>query len=86
MNTPQIISSLIGLTIGASIFWLIRRDYLMHRDGIKWMGIAVAILLLGFFPGWIDYLGARLNIGYPQRLAILEADLGERTQKDKDSG
>jgi hypothetical protein len=71
MNAPQLISSVIGIVIGVSIFWLIRRDHLMHRDGIKWMLIALSIILLGIAPGWIDRIGAALNIGYPPIIPVL---------------
>lgn len=71
MNTPQIISSIISLAIGVSILMLIRRDHLMHRDGIKWLLIACLILIAGIFPSWVDVLGQYLSIGYPPIIPVL---------------
>ncbi|GAA0353574.1 hypothetical protein GCM10009092_17440 [Bowmanella denitrificans] len=71
MNTPQLISALISLAIGISIIVLIRRDHLMHRDGIKWMLIACLILVAGIFPSWVDVLGQYLKIGYPPIIPVL---------------
>ncbi len=71
MITPQIISSFIALVIGVSIFWMVRRDHLITRDGLKWIIIALCILLFGFYPQLNDYIGLKLGIGYPPIIPVL---------------
>ncbi len=73
MSSPQIISSIIGLLIGGTIFWLVRRDHLVSRDGIRWLLLAILIVTYGLFPGVNDWLGNVLGIGYPPIIPVLIA-------------
>lgn len=71
MFTPQIIGAAIGLFIGGVIFWLVRRDHMVSKDGIRWLLVAGLIVLYGAFPGLNDLLGAYLGIGYPPIIPVL---------------
>lgn len=71
MSSPQIIGASIGFFIAAVIFWLVRRDHMVSKDGIRWLFIAALILIYGAFPGINDMLGAFLGIGYPPIIPVL---------------
>lgn len=70
---PQIVSAILALSIALSIFWLVRKDYLIHRDGLKWIIIAVGVLLYGTNPALNDSIGNALGIGYPPIIVVLIA-------------
>lgn len=70
-NTPQFISALLALSLFISILMLLRRDQITHKDGFKWVVVAVLILFYGLFPGFNDYLGQVLGIGYPPVIPLL---------------
>ena len=71
MSSPQIIGATIGLIIGGVIFWLIRRDHMISRDGVRWLLIAALVMVYGAFPGVNDLLGAMLGISYPPIIPVL---------------
>jgi hypothetical protein len=71
LSNPQIISTVIGLLIGSIIFFLVRRDHLVSKDGIRWLIVAVFIVLYGAFPSINDELGSYLGIGYPPIIPVL---------------
>lgn len=71
MSSPQIIGAAIGLVIFATIFWLIRRDHMISRDGVRWILIAALVMVYGAFPGVNDMLGAFLGISYPPIIPVL---------------
>lgn len=71
MNTPQITSAIIGLVIGVTIVWMVRRDHLITRDGLKWTIIAVLIAVYGAFPGLNDKIGMLIGIAYPPIIPVL---------------
>ena len=71
MSSPQIIGAVIGLFIGGVIFWLIRRDHMVSRDGVRWLFIAAVTMLYGAFPGVNDMLGQFLGISYPPIIPVL---------------
>jgi hypothetical protein len=73
MITPQLISSLIALIIGFSIFWLVRKDRLITRDGLKWLFVAALVMVYGVFPTLNDNLGVLLGISYPPIIPVLVA-------------
>lgn len=69
--TPQVLSSALALVLFSSILFLLRKDQITHRDGFKWVIVAVAILIYGLFPSINDYIGQELGIGYPPIIPIL---------------
>ncbi len=71
MSSPQIIGAAIGFFIAAIIFWLVRRDHMVSKDGIRWLFIAIIVLVYGAFPGVNDRLGDFLGIGYPPIIPVL---------------
>lgn len=73
MITYQVTSMVIGACIAAVILWLVRRDHLHGPYAIWWMGAAVTVGGLGFFPQLFDYLAVYAGIRYPPILAIVLA-------------
>lgn len=71
MFSPQIIGAVIGAFIGGIIFWLIRRDHMVSKDGIRWLLVAAVIMIYGAFPKLNDVLGGLLGISYPPIIPVL---------------
>lgn len=69
--TPQIVSTILALCIAMSIFWLVRKDYLAQRDGVKWILIAFAVLFYGLNPAINDKIGVVLGVNYPPIIVVL---------------
>jgi hypothetical protein len=73
--TVQLLSAILGVVACFTIIFMVRRDQLISRDGAVWILIAVTIVILGLFPSLTDWLGQKLDIGYPPVLPILFAIL-----------
>ena len=71
MITYQITSMAMGIAIAIVILYLVRRDHLHGAYAIWWIGAAVTIGLLGFFPRFFDYLALYVGVSYPPVLAIV---------------
>ena len=71
MITYQITSMAIGVIIAAIILFLVRRDHLHGPYAIWWIGAAITIGILGFFPRFFDYLAAYVGVSYPPILGIV---------------
>jgi hypothetical protein len=71
VSSPQIIGGAIGLFIGGIIFWLIRRDHMVSKDGIRWLLVAGLVMVYGAFPKLNDMLGGILGISYPPIIPVL---------------
>lgn len=69
--TYQITSTVIGLLVAAIILWLVRRDHLHGPYALWWIGAALGIAVLGFFPRLFDLLATLLGVGYPPMLALV---------------
>ncbi len=69
--TYQMTSMVIGLLLAGVILWLVRRDHLHGPYAVWWIGSAVTVTLLGFFPRLFDVLAGYLGVGYPPMLAML---------------
>ncbi|QIK38599.1 DUF2304 domain-containing protein [Caldichromatium japonicum] len=69
--TYQMTSMLIGVLLATTILWLVRRDHLHGPYAIWWIGTAAVVVVLGLFPGIIDYLARYLGVSYPPILAVL---------------
>lgn len=69
--TPYLTSALLGLAIAGGILLLVRRDHLHGSFAAWWLTVAAATLVIGFFPGIIDRVGAWMGIAYPPILAVL---------------
>ena len=86
-------TAIIGLIIALVIFLLIRRDILHIKRSFWWIGIAILVVIMGFFPVLIDTIGILLGVNYPPVLIltlgigfilvkILSMDL-ERSQQER---
>jgi hypothetical protein len=69
--TYQWTSLIIGLALASTILWLVRRSHLHGPYALWWVGIAIVVVGLGFFPSWFDLLGAYLGVNYPPILAVV---------------
>ena len=63
-------TTIIGIVIALYIFFLIRRDILHVKRSLWWIGIAVLIVIMGFFPYQTAQLGALLGVNYPPILIM----------------
>lgn len=69
--TYQLTSLVIGVSLGASIFWLVRRSHLHGPHAIWWLGLAAAIIVLGIWPRLTDLVAPFLGVGYPPIVAVI---------------
>lgn len=63
----------LGLGLALGILWLVRRDQLHGSYAIWWLLLALVALLLGLFPGLVDWVGARFGVAYPPMLLAVVA-------------
>lgn len=66
-------SALVAVVIASIIVYLIRRDSLQVRFALWWLSTAAAVVLFGFFPNIIDYVGSRFGVHYPPVLLLILA-------------
>jgi len=71
MISYQTTSAALGLLVAISILLLVRRDHLHSRHAVWWIVIAAAVIVFGFFPRIIDWLGEALGVAYPPVLALV---------------
>lgn len=71
MTNPQIVSSVIGFCVAATIYWLVRRDHLSPQQALKWFFVASVVLLLGTFPMVVDWIGLAVGIHYPPIIPLI---------------
>jgi hypothetical protein len=64
------VSGLIGIAAALTIIVLIRRDHLHVRYGLWWLAVAMAFVILGFFPVIIDWLATKVGVAYGPVLAL----------------
>jgi len=69
--TYQITSMAMGMIIAVVILFLVRRDHLHGPYAIWWIGAALTIGLLGFFPRLFDYLAVYVGVSYPPILGVV---------------
>ena len=73
MTSYFFITGLIGVSLAASILYLIRQDHLYLGDGLFWITVAVIAVVFGIAPTLIDQLGGFLGIAYPPTLFLVIA-------------
>lgn len=73
MTNANLISALIGALLSISIVFLTRRDHISPLVAARWLIVALLILVVGFFPDLVDWLGHQLGIGYPPIIPLLIA-------------
>jgi hypothetical protein len=71
LTSPQIVSSIIGFFLATIIYWLVRRDHLSPRQAMRWIFVALVVLVLGTFPALIDWLGHAVGISYPPIIPLI---------------
>ena len=65
------VTAVIGLLVGLSIIYFIRRDRLLVRHGMGWMCVAAALITIGLFPGLVDRAAQWAGVAYPPTLAMI---------------
>ena len=75
MNDFHLVAALIGFGLAAGILYLVRRDHLYLRDGLFWIVVASASLVMGVWPGVIDVVGGWVGIAYPPAFLFIVAIL-----------
>ncbi|MDQ1314262.1 MAG: hypothetical protein QG662_371 [Pseudomonadota bacterium] len=73
MKEYHLIAAVLGIGLALTILTLIRRDHIHLRQGLFWIAIAVASLVLGIWPGLIDILSRAAGIAYSPALLFLVA-------------
>lgn len=69
--TAQITAAVIGLVLGGSILYLVRRDHLHGPYALWWLIVAAVTLVIGFVPRTVDWLAHFTGIAYPPVLPIV---------------
>jgi hypothetical protein len=73
VTSAQIFSSILATILAIIIYWLVRRDHLAPNQALRWILVAIVILVLGFFPSLVDQFGAMIGISYPPIIPIIVA-------------
>lgn len=73
MASLQVTTTLMGVSLAVLILFLIRRDHLYLMHGLFWVAAAIAVSVLGAWPGLIDHLAALTGVSYPPALLLLLA-------------
>jgi hypothetical protein len=73
MASLQATTALMGVSLAVLILYLIRRDHLYLMHGLFWVVVAVAVAVLGAWPGLIDRLARWTGVSYPPALLLLLA-------------
>ena len=60
-----------GAGLAVVILLLLRRDHLYVLYALFWLVVAAVALVLGLWPGVMDWLAAHLGITYPPALLLL---------------
>lgn len=63
-------TAIIGILIALVILFLIRRDILHVKRSLWWIGIAILIVIMGFFPFAVAQFGVLLGVNYPPILIL----------------
>jgi len=71
MSLYNLFSAAAAILIAGTIFLLVRRDQLHTRYAIWWIPLAIAVLMVGVFPGLNDKLAWMLGIAYPPVLPLI---------------
>ncbi|GAA5142060.1 DUF2304 domain-containing protein [Thalassotalea piscium] len=71
MTNPQIVSSIIGVVLAFTIYWLVRRDHIAPRQALRWIFVAFIVLVLGTFPVITDWIGHAAGISYPPIIPVI---------------
>lgn len=69
----NIFTAFLGVLTAALIIYLVRKDRLSVNYTLWWGLAAVGLLISGFFPGLIDFIGGKLGVHYPPILLVIIA-------------
>lgn len=71
MSNVQLIAAAIGIAISGFIFYLVRKDRLVTKDGLIWLCLSAFILLFSLSTQLIDLIGQKVGVAYPPILLVL---------------
>jgi len=69
----MIATTVLAIGIGLMIIVLVRRDRMHGAYAVWWAFVAIAVMLLGLFPGLVDRIGRELGVIYPPMLILVVA-------------
>jgi len=75
MKDFHLVAALIGFGLAGAILYLVRRDHLYLRDGLFWIVVALASVVMGAWPRIIDVVGGWVGIAYPPAFLFIVAIL-----------
>lgn len=75
MTNAHLTAAILSLVFAVILLVLLRRDHIHVRQALFWLLITSAILLFGFAPSLVDWVGAQLGISYPPIILTLAAIL-----------
>ncbi len=76
MSIPYTFTTVIlGIACVVVIFFLLRRNLLHPSYAFWWTGVAITIVLLGFFPQFFDAIAMALGVHYPPIFFVVVAVL-----------
>ena len=67
----QWVSACVGLGVSLAILFFIRRDRLLVRHGLGWILVAFVVMVVGLFPGLVDFLASWAGVAYPPSIAMV---------------
>jgi len=73
MASLQLTTAVMGIGLAALILYLVRRDHLYLMHGLFWVAVAFAAVVLGVWPGMINWLAESLGISYPPAMLLVFA-------------
>ena len=71
MIAYQWISAVVTIVVAVVIIWLVRRSRLHPALATWWVLVAIAVAAVGMFPEAVDWVAARLGVGYSPTLVGL---------------
>ena len=66
----ELFLGVLGIAVAIVIVYLVRRDHMHVDHGLSWIIAAVGFAGLGFAPGVVDWMAARVGVAYPPILGV----------------
>ena len=73
MRTINVVTAVIGVLTLLFMLELLRRRQLREKYAVLWLAVALAVLLLGVFPGLLDGVADTLGVYDPPNLLLFVA-------------
>lgn len=73
MKDFHLFAAVLGIGLGVSILYLVRRDHLYIRQGLFWILVALMSFALGVWPPLMDFVSSAVGVAYSPALVFLIA-------------